>query len=153
MEIRKQELTLLADRLGQSSHSQLEAQLEETLKSLEDETKAVEDAKAAGVAAVQRSVRFVKGVFFLLDVVGVVGLCREGGWGGRELQRLCVRLLCLSSTVASLEQYACPWRFGLYLRSSRFEGRTPRPPGSRPSRFGTSVVLYLGRLIYPARQA
>lgn len=58
MEIRKQELTLLADRLGQSSHSQLEAQLDETRKSLEEENKAVEEAKAAGVAAVQRSARF-----------------------------------------------------------------------------------------------
>eukprot|EP00903_Cladosiphon_okamuranus_P020312 g18637.t1 len=55
VEIRKQELTLLADRLGQSSHSQLEAQLEETRKSLEEEVKAVEEAKAAGVAAVQRN--------------------------------------------------------------------------------------------------
>lgn len=54
VEIRRQELTLLADRLGQSSHSQLEAQLEETRKSLEEETKAVEEAKAAGVAAVER---------------------------------------------------------------------------------------------------
>lgn len=56
VELRKQELTILADRLGQSSHSQLEAQLEETRTSLEEETKAVEEAKAAGVAAVQRSV-------------------------------------------------------------------------------------------------
>lgn len=54
VEIRKQELSLLADRLGQSSHSQLEAQLEETSKSLEEEIKAVEDAKAAGDAAVKR---------------------------------------------------------------------------------------------------
>lgn len=56
VEIRKQELSLLADRLGQSSHSQLETQLEETRKALEEETKAVEDAKAAGATAVQRQV-------------------------------------------------------------------------------------------------
>ncbi|CAM9477580.1 unnamed protein product, partial [Ectocarpus sp. 6 AP-2014] len=56
VEIRKQELSLLADRLGQSSHSQLETQLEETRKALEEETKAVEDAKTAGAAAVQRQV-------------------------------------------------------------------------------------------------
>ncbi|CAM9426844.1 unnamed protein product, partial [Ectocarpus sp. 12 AP-2014] len=56
VEIRKQELSLLADRLGQSSHSQLEAQLEETRKALEEETKAVENAKTAGAAAVQRQV-------------------------------------------------------------------------------------------------
>lgn len=54
VEIRKQELSLLADRLGQSSHSQLEAQLEETRKTLEEEIKAVEDAKAAGDAAVKK---------------------------------------------------------------------------------------------------
>ncbi|CAM9911302.1 unnamed protein product [Pylaiella littoralis] len=54
VEIRKQELSLLAERLGQSSHSQLEQRLEETKKSLEEETKGVEDAKAAGVAAAQR---------------------------------------------------------------------------------------------------
>lgn len=64
VEIRKQELTLLADRLGQSSHSQLEAQLEETSKSLAEETKAVEEAKAAGIAAVQRSVRSISVSFF-----------------------------------------------------------------------------------------
>lgn len=69
VEIRRQELTLLADRLGQSSHSQLEAQLEDTRKSLEEETKAVEEAKAAGVAAIQRSVYLyymVLRMFFLL---------------------------------------------------------------------------------------
>lgn len=72
MELRKQELTLLADRLGQSSHSQLEAQLEETRKGLEDETKAVEEAKAAGVAAIQRSVRFWM-AFFMLPLLAYVG--------------------------------------------------------------------------------
>lgn len=54
VEIRKQELSLLAERLGQSSHSQLEQQLEETKRNLEEETKVVEDAKAAGKAAIER---------------------------------------------------------------------------------------------------
>lgn len=51
MELRRHELSLLVDRLGQSSHSQLENKLAETLKGLEEEREAVEAAKAAGAAA------------------------------------------------------------------------------------------------------
>ena len=51
VELRRHELGLLADRLGQSSHSQLENKLAETLKGLEEEGEAVEAAKAAGAAA------------------------------------------------------------------------------------------------------
>lgn len=51
VELRRHELGLLADRLGQSSHSQLENKLAETLKGLEEEGQAVEAAKAAGAAA------------------------------------------------------------------------------------------------------
>ncbi|CAM9771112.1 unnamed protein product, partial [Ectocarpus sp. 4 AP-2014] len=66
VEIRKQELSLLADRLGQSSHSQLETQLEETRKALEEETKAVEDAKTAGAAAVQSHLHLTRDVRYLV---------------------------------------------------------------------------------------
>lgn len=42
------------ERLGQSSHSQLEKKLAETRASLEEEVKAVEAAKAAGIAAAEK---------------------------------------------------------------------------------------------------
>lgn len=54
MELRRHELGLLAERLGQSSHSQLENKLEETRRGLEEEVEAVKAAKAAGVAAAEK---------------------------------------------------------------------------------------------------
>lgn len=54
VELRKHQLSLLAERLRQSSHSQLENKLKETRQGLEEETTAVDTAKAAGVAALEK---------------------------------------------------------------------------------------------------
>ncbi|CAM9448409.1 unnamed protein product, partial [Laminaria digitata] len=60
VELRRHELGLLVDRLGQSSHSQLENKLAETMKGLEEEGQAVEAAKAAGAAAAAKNEQLKK---------------------------------------------------------------------------------------------
>lgn len=52
--MKRHELGLLTERLGNSSHSQLGNKLEETRESLEEEIKAVEVAKLAGAAAAEK---------------------------------------------------------------------------------------------------
>lgn len=54
LELRKHELGMLAERLGQSSHSQLETKLKETNSALEEEVAAVENARTACAAAVEK---------------------------------------------------------------------------------------------------
>lgn len=54
VDLKRHELGLLDERLGQSSHSQLEAKLAETTAALEEEIAAVEEAKAAGIAAAEK---------------------------------------------------------------------------------------------------